>query len=214
MSIAREVATNLLEKGAVKISVDPPFTWSSGIKSPIYCDNRIMIAYPGAREIVVEGFKNLIKEKGLDPDVIGGTATAGIPWAAFLAYETVLPMIYIRAEKKEHGAGKQIEGYLKEGENVLIIEDLISTGGSSLRTAQAVREEGKCTVEHLFAIVTYEFDKAKKGFEDANIELSTLTDFSTLVEVAQERGDLTGEELKIVMDFSADPQGWGERNGF
>ena len=132
------------------MSIDPPFTWVSGIKSPVYCDNRRMIAFVEERKLVVEAFKKLIEEKGLKPDVIGGTATAAIPWAAFLAYDLGLPMIYIRPEKKEHGAGKQIEGHLDPGQNVLIVEDLISTGGSSVKAAEAVRNEGGCTVEDIF----------------------------------------------------------------
>ena len=126
--ISQKVATNLLDRKAVMVKIDPPFTWVSGIKSPVYCDNRKMISFPEERRVVVEAFKEVLEGKVARgememPDVIGGTATAAIPWAAFLAYEMGLPMIYIRPEKKEHGAGKQVEGYLEAGQKVLIVED-------------------------------------------------------------------------------------------
>lgn len=209
MSLAREIAENLLNKEAVKVSIDPPFTWASGIKSPVYCDNRKMIAFPKERRAVVEGLKKLMEEKGLTPDVIGGTATAAIPWASFLAYELDLPMIYIRPEKKEHGAGKQIEGYLEPGQNVLIVEDLISTGGSSVAAAEAVRNEGGCTVEDIFAIVSWEIPKAAVVFADANIRLTTLTDYTNIIGLAGERGDIPADQLAVVMEFKEDPAAWG-----
>lgn len=214
MSIKIDIARNLLSKGAVKVSIDPPFKWTSGILSPIYCDNRLMIAFPEERRAVVEGFKALIAERGLKPDVIGGTATAAIPWAAFLAYEMGLPMIYIRPEKKEHGAGKQIEGYLEKGKKVLIVEDLVSTGGSSVAAVEAVREEGGCTVEDVFAIVTYGMDKARVAFDDAGVRLTTLTDYATIVELAREMGVVPEDKLQTVLDFAMDPPGWGVKMGF
>lgn len=214
MSLAKEIAANLLKKEAVKVKIDPPFQWVSGIKSPVYCDNRKMIAFPEERKAVVEGFKTLIKEKGLKFDVIGGTATAAIPWAAFLAYDLGVPMIYIRPEKKEHGAGKQIEGYLEAGQKVLIVEDLISTGGSSVQAADAVREEGGCTVTDIVAIVTWEIPKAGVRFEEAGIELHTLTDYTNIIGLAAETGAIPEDKLTIVLDFKADPPAWGEKHGF
>lgn len=214
MNIAEQIAENLLKREAVRVSMNPPFTWTSGIKSPIYCDNRKMIAFVEERRAVVEAFVAMVREKGGNPDVIGGTATAAIPWAAFVAYEMDLSMIYIRPEKKEHGAGKQIEGYLEPGKKVLIIEDLISTGGSSVNAAEAVRNEGGCVVEDVFAIVTYQMAKAEQAFDAANLRLSTLTDFTTLMARAKEMGNLSEEELAKVLEFGKDPAGWGEKMGF
>lgn len=210
MELSKRIAENLLMKGAVKVSIDPPFTWVSGIKSPVYCDNRQMIAYPEERKSVIEGFKFMMKEQGLEPDVIGGTATAAIPWAAFLAYDLGLPMIYIRPEKKEHGAGKQIEGALEPGQRVLIVEDLISTGGSSVRAAHAVREEGQCTVENIFAIVTWEIPKSKTAFEEAQINLSTLTNYTDIIGLAAEKGYIPEDQLDVVLKFKEDPAAWGD----
>ncbi len=214
MELSKEIAANLLKREAVKVSIDPPFTWVSGIKSPVYCDNRKMIAFPEERKAVVEGFKIIMNQKGLKPDVIGGTATAAIPWAAFLAYDLGLPMIYIRPEKKEHGAGKQIEGHLEEGQNVLIVEDLISTGGSSVKAAEAVRNEGKCIVEDIFAIVTWEIPKAVTRFAEANINLTTLTDYTNIIGLAAENGIIPADQLETVLQFKEDPAAWGEKMGF
>ncbi|MBD3330363.1 orotate phosphoribosyltransferase [Candidatus Peregrinibacteria bacterium] len=213
MSLEKEIAENLLNKEAVKVSIEPPFTWVSGIKSPVYCDNRKMISFPEERKAVVEGFKTLLEEKGLKPDVLGGTATAAIPWAAFLAYELDLPMIYIRPEKKEHGAGKQIEGHLEEGQNVLIIEDLISTGGSSVKAAEAVREAG-AKVDDIFAIVTWEIPKSISRFEEANLSLSTLTDYTNIIGLASEKGVIPSDQLDAILQFKEDPASWGEKMGF
>lgn len=213
MSISKNIAENLLKREAVRISVEPPFTWTSGIKSPIYCDNRKMISFVEERKAVVEAFKMMIEEKGLKFDVIGGTATAAIPWAAFLAYELGVSMIYIRPEKKAHGAGKQIEGELEAGKRVLIVEDLISTGGSSVKAAEAVREEGGCVVEDILAIVTYGMDSAKKAFADANLQMHTLTDFAQIVSSASAMGSITAQQEELVLDFASDPAGWGVKMG-
>jgi len=215
---ANDIAKRLLEIEAVKISTDPPFTWTSGIKSPIYCDNRKLISYPDHRKAVVMGWKTLIEQKVAGgemtmPDVLGGTATAAIPWAAFLAYEMNLPMVYIRPEPKAHGAGKQIEGDLKAGQNVLIVEDLISTGGSSVKAAQAVRDEGQCTVTDIFSIMHYEMQKATDRFAEANLTLTNLTGFSSLLGVAKELGTITAEQEAMVLKFSEDPPTWADRVG-
>lgn len=211
--LAREIAGNLLDKKAVMVSIDPPFNWASGIKSPVYCDNRKMIAYPAERKLVIEGFKKLIEEKGLEFDVIGGTATAAIPWAAFLAYEMGLPMIYIRPEKKEHGAGKQIEGALESGKKVLIVEDLISTGGSSVKAVEAVREEGGCEVTDVLSIVSWEIPKSKTRFEEANLNLHVLTDYTNIIGLASERGDIPAEKMETILAFKEDPAAWAEKMG-
>lgn len=214
MSLAKEISESLLKRGAVKVSIDPPFTWVSGIKSPVYCDNRKMISFVEDRKAIVDGLISLMKEKDLKPDVIGGTATAAIPWAAFLAYELGLPMIYIRPEKKEHGAGKQIEGHLEPNQNVLIVEDLISTGGSSVKAAEAVREEGGCVVEDILAIVTWEIPKSKVRFEEAGIRLSTLTDYTNIIGLAAETGAIPSDQLDVVLQFKENPAEWGKKMGF
>jgi len=216
--VSKKIATNLLEKKAVMVKVDPPFSWVSGIKSPVYCDNRKMISFPAERTDVVNAFENLIHEKVKNgemdmPDVIGGTATAAIPWAAFLAAQMDLPMIYIRPEKKEHGAGKQIEGYLESGQKVLIVEDLISTGGSSVKAAEAVKESNGLVTD-IFAIVSWELQKSITRFDEAGLKLSNLTGFTDLIALARERGDITEEMHDVVMDFKDDTAGWGEKHGF
>jgi len=213
MNNQKEIAAALLDREAVKVSIDPPFTWASGIKSPVYCDNRKMIAFPWERKIIVEAFKALIQERGLEFDVIGGTATAAIPWAGFLAYDLDVPMIYIRPEKKEHGAGKQIEGHLAPGQKVLIVEDLISTGGSSVQAAEAVRNEGGCIVTDILAIVTWEIPKAITLLEEAGISLHTLTDYTNIIGLAAERGYFPADQLETILQFKEDPSEWAEKMG-
>jgi len=208
MDAAAIVAKDLIDHKAVKISIDPPFTWASGIQSPIYCDNRMMIAHPEARATIVSEF--MVHIDHMKPDVIAGTATAGIPWAAFVAYQMKLPMVYVRPKAKEHGAGKQIEGYLEPNKKVVLVEDLISTGGSSIRAAEALKTEGKAIVQDVVAIVTYEMQRAKDAFAEAGINLTTLTDFSHLLKEANKQGTLTGEQIATVMEFSMDPAGWWE----
>lgn len=208
MGKAKEIAEILLGIGAVKVKMDPPFTWTSGIKSPVYCDNRKLISYPKERRRIVEGFVDMLRAANLDPEYIGGTATAAIPWAAFLAYELDLPMIYIRPEKKEHGAGKQVEGELPPGKRVLIVEDLISTGGSSVNAARAVQAECKGVVTDIFAIVTWELEESKKQFADAGLKLSTLTNFSNIIGLALERGVISQEEWEKILEFKKNPKQW------
>lgn len=208
--LAEKIAERLLAREAIKVKIDPPFTWASGIKSPVYCDNRKMLGFVGDREIIVEGFKEMIKESGLEFDVIGGTATAAIPWAAFLAQELKKPMIYIRPEKKDHGEGKQIEGFLPEGQKVLIVEDLISTGGSSVKAAEVVRNEGGCIVEDILAIVSWELPKAALVFEAAGLNLKVMTGYGSIVKVAAEKGYISKDQLEIVIKFKEDPEKWGE----
>lgn len=215
--ISKKIATNLLEKKAVMVKMDPPFTWVSGIASPVYCDNRKMISFPAERGDVVVAFEEVLRARVASgememPDVIGGTATAAIPWAAFLAYKMDLPMVYIRPEAKDHGAGKQVEGFLGEGQKVLIVEDLISTGGSSVKAAQAVVAEGG-VVTDIFSIVSWELPKALSCFAEAGLKLTNLTGFTDIIGLARDRGDITPEQYEVVMDFKNDTAGWGERHG-
>lgn len=208
MNLESSIADNLLGIGAVKVSMNPPFTWTSGIKSPVYCDNRKLISHPRERKNIIDGFVQLVKALPQMPEYIGGTATAAIAWAAFLAYELNLPMIYIRPEKKEHGAGRQVEGDLPPGKRVLIVEDLISTGGSSINAAAAVQNECKGIVTDIFAIVTYELDEAKKKFTDSGLHLHTLTNFSQIMTRALEVSTINKEEWNKILEFRKDPRNW------
>lgn len=206
-----EIARILLEKKAVTLNAKDPFTFVSGIRSPIYCDNRQMIAYPKEREQIVEAFIN--ESQNSDFDIVAGTSTAGIPWASWISNRLNKPMAYIRSEKKGHGAGNQIEGVDVEGKTVLIIEDLISTGGSSFSAVKAVREGGGSCVA-VVAIFTYDFEKARMIFKEGGCKLLTITNFSTLVNIAKKNGFLTDREQALVLSWNKDPQNWGPKHGF
>ncbi|KHE93717.1 MAG: orotate phosphoribosyltransferase [Candidatus Scalindua rubra] len=206
-----DIARVLLEKKAVILNAKEPFTFVSGIRSPIYCDNRQMIAYPEEREQIVDAF--ISASHDCDFDIVAGTSTAGIPWASWISDKLNKPMAYIRSAKKEHGAGNQIEGADVDGEKVLIVEDLISTGGSSFSAVEAVRERGG-SCEAVVAIFTYDFKKAKDIFKEGRCRLLTVTNFSTLVNVAKKNDILTDRELSLVLDWNRDPQNWGPKHGF
>ena len=209
MDYARNVAGKLLEIGAVKLQPKNPFTWTSGLKSPIYCDNRMLISHPDVYELVVDAFIDIIENReNLEFDFLAGTATAGIPWAAFLAYDAKVPMIYVRSKPKEHGARKMIEGDLPTGKSVLVVEDLISTGGSSIRTVQALRNEGGAKVTDVIAIFSYNFEKAQTQFKEANINVWTVADIQTLTDVAVEMGKISKEEKEMVLAFTRSPDAW------
>lgn len=208
MQTQQIISEILLKTASVKISTNPPFTYTSGIKSPIYCDNRRLISFVEDRNVVVKAFQQLIESSNLKPDFLAGTATAAIPWAAFLAQEMNLPMVYVRPEPKAHGTGKQIEGVLKENSKVLVVEDLVSTGGSSIKTANVIRNEGKSEVLGVVSIMTYGMPKAVKGFKDAALDLKTLTDFETLMSLVRETGALSEEEYKLAIEWNKDPENW------
>ncbi len=206
-----DIAKALLEKKAIKLNVKDPFTFVSGIRSPIYCDNRQMIAYHKKKKKIVDYFIN--ESRKYDFDIVAGTSTAGIPWASWISEKMNKPMAYIRGSKKGHGVGNQIEGANVDGKRVIIIEDLISTGGSSFCAVEAVREVGGTCVA-VVAIFSYDFAKARNKFREGECELLTITDFSTLVNIAKEEGILTDKELNIVLDWNKDPRGWGLKHGF
>ena len=208
MDRAKKVAKALLDVEAVRINVKEPFTFVSGIKSPIYCDNRKVIGYPEARDLIVDSFVEVLE--GKDFDVIAGTATAGIPWAAFIADKMNKPMAYIRSKKKEHGAGKQIEGASVEGKRVVVIEDLISTGGSCIQAVGAARAEGATYVE-VSAIFSYEFKKAFDNFNSIDCKWETLSTFMELLELVKEQEYLNEEEFDIAASWNKDPQAWGNQ---
>ena len=181
----KEIAKNLLKINAVKLSPEDPFTWASGIKSPIYCDNRLTISYPEIRKQIAQGLASKIKEKFPDVEVIGGVATAGIPHASWVAEELNLPLIYVRSNPKDHGRGKQIEGVLKKGAKTVLIDDLLSTGGSVLKAVDAAKNEG-ADVIGVGAIFSYELPAVYQNFEKAGMPFTTLTNYSELLEAAQE----------------------------
>ncbi len=206
-----EIAEALLKINAVALSLNPPFTWVSGIRSPIYCDNRLLISHPTERNLVVNSFLEVIKSMDRKPDCIAGTATSGIPFAAWVADRMNLPMCYVRAEKKAHGKGKAIEGEVHEGENVLVIEDLISTGKSSVAVVHNLLEAG-LNVTGVVAIFSYEMEKAKENFNSVNIVPQPMETISSLLELAVSNGTLSREDAILVNDFRNDPQGWYQRN--
>lgn len=209
MSPATRIAELLINIGAVQLSVDPPFTWTSGIKSPIYCDNRMLYSHPEARDFVVEGMIDRINALQVDPDAIVGTATAAIGWAALVADRLKLPFAYVRSKAKEHGAKKRVEGDLGKGKHIVVVEDLISTGGSALSTVEALRTEADATVSDVVAIFTYEFLTAIESAQEAGIRFHALSDFSTLLEVAADQGRLEKESINKARTFAKDPQNWG-----
>ncbi|MGO2890539.1 orotate phosphoribosyltransferase [Enterococcus devriesei] len=205
--IAEQIAKDLLSIEAVSLSPDEPFTWASGLKSPIYCDNRVTMSYPAVRRAIAKGLAEKIKQDFPNVEVIAGTATAGIPHAAWVAELLDLPMVYIRSKPKDHGQGNQIEGRIKEGQKMVVIEDLISTGGSVLEAAQAAEKEG-ADILGVAAIFTYELAKGKQNFETANIPLVTLTNYSTLIESALKENYINQEQLELLKKWRQDPENW------
>jgi len=209
---ARTIAASLLNIGAVELRPGDPFTWSSGLVAPIYCDNRLTIAYPRVRRAIRDGFAEIIRREGLAGATIAGTATAGIPHAAWLAETVDAPMAYVRSSAKGHGQGARIEGTVGKGTEVIVVEDLISTGGSALDAVGALREVG-ATVQVVLAIFSYELDVAAAAFEEAGVPQHVLTGFSTLIDVAHEHGDLSEAELAALTEWRADPEAWSVAHG-
>lgn len=196
----KEIAKNLLHIKAVQINTTSYFTWTSGIKSPIYCDNRLTMSYPNIRQKITNAFKQMIQQIDEKPDVIAGCATAGIPHAAWLADALHLPMVYVRSKPKSHGKGNQIEGYLESGQHVIVIEDLISTGGSSIEAAQALQREG-AEVSHVLAIFTYGLKKADHNFIQANLSYQTITNYDDILEVLTEEGQISSTEKQTLQTW-------------
>jgi orotate phosphoribosyltransferase len=205
----KEIATHLLEIGAVSLQPNEPFTWSSGLKSPIYCDNRLTLAYPNVRSTIADGLTTLIRAHFSGAEAIAGTATAGIPHAAWVSERLNLPMCYVRSQAKGHGKGKQIEGKVEKGQKVVVVEDLISTGGSSLNAVRALKEAG-CHVLGVVAIFTYGLEKGKQAFAENNVEVHTLTDYDTLIEIAVELGVVTEQDLATLRKWRENPEEWGK----
>lgn len=208
--IAAKVARSLIEIKAVGVRANNPITFKSGIISPVYVDNRTLPYHPQAWKPVIEGFKALLQEKKIAFDVLAGVAVGGVPHASTLGYIINRPSLFIRKEAKEHGTGKRIEGGSVAGKNVLLIEDLITTGGSSLSGVNALREEG-AIVTNIASIVTYDFAEATKAFSEAKITADSLTNFPTIMKEGVAMGCFTKEEQAAVEAWLEDPHGWGAK---
>jgi orotate phosphoribosyltransferase len=200
----KAIASHLLEIGAVFLQPSNPFTWSSGMKSPIYCDNRLTLSYPEIRKEIANGLAGLIRKHFPGVQVIAGTATAGIAHAAWVSDLMNLPMCYVRSKAKGHGKGNQIEGKVTEGQKVVVVEDLISTGGSAITCVQALREAG-CEVLGVVSIFTYELEAGKEKLEAVNITNYSLSDYTTLVEVAAEKGMISEEDMEKLVQWRENP---------
>lgn len=204
---AREVAAKLLDIGAIKLNHQKPFTWSSGWKSPVYCDNRLALSYPLIRSFIKNALATAIHENFPDVECIAGVATAGIPQGALVSEELGLPFVYVRPKPKEHGMGNLIEGKIEVNQKVVLVEDLISTGGSSLKAAQAMRDAG-FDVIGMVAIFTYGFEQSEKNFEEEKVRLICLSDFNHLLQEALERKYLDENQLIYVKSWRLDPSNW------
>jgi orotate phosphoribosyltransferase len=209
--IAQKIAEILLDIKAIKLSPNAPFTWASGLRSPIYCDNRIALSYPENRTYIKESIVSTIRNNYSDVEVIAGVATAGIPQGALVAEEMGLPFVYIRSSAKSHGMTNKIEGKLEQGKNVVVIEDLVSTGKSSLNAVDAIRDAG-ANVMGMVAIFTYGLNIATQNFEKYNCDLIALSNYDTMINMAINK-DYVGENDKnSLLDWRQDPQKWSDNN--
>ena len=206
--LAAEIAGDLLKIEAIKLSPDNPFTWASGWKSPIYCDNRLSLSYPDVRSIIKTALSLAISKEFQGVDVIAGVATAGIPQGALVADELALPFIYVRSKSKGHGLQNMIEGKIEKGQKVLLIEDLVSTGGSSLAAAEALREAG-AEIAGMIAIFTYGFPISEQNFAENNVDLVVLSDYHHLLDYAQDERMFENDTLKTLKEWREDPANWG-----
>ncbi len=203
----------LTESKAFCINIKEPYTYSSGIISPIYTDNRLLISEPNYFISIIKTFVKIIKKNKINFDKIAGTATAGIPWASFLAYKLKKPMIYVRNEAKDHGKKNLIEGKILNGEKVLVIEDLISTGSSAINTIKTIKDNGGI-VDTCIAIFTYNMTISKEKFKEENVNLITLTDIDKILKHVIKKDITNKEDKKILMDWKKDPNGWAKKYGF
>lgn len=201
------VAEKLLQINAIKLSVNNPFTWASGWKSPIYCDNRKILSFPYIRDFIKSEMCDVVFKSYSDIDLIAGVATAGIPWGAMVADQLKLPFIYVRPKPKEHGLGNQIEGFYESGKNVILIEDLISTGKSSLQVAEVLKYAG-LQVNGLVSIFNYGFEQAKTSFGLVNLNFYSLTDYESLVSKAIEKNIISRADQKALLNWRKDPANW------
>ena len=203
MSIQKEIAKGMLKVGAVELNATDLFTWASGIKSPIYCDTRLTISDVVVRKQIANGLAETIKQFFPETEVVAGTATAGIPHAAWVSDVLQLPMVYVRSKAKGHGRGKQIEGKFSEGQKVVVVEDIISTGGSSITAVEALREAG-CEVVGVVCVYTYNLPKAEQAFEETGVKYVSLTNFDYLVEAAIETNQLQETDIPFLTKWHRD----------
>ncbi len=202
-----KISEILLDANAVMLRTKPPFRWASGILSPIYTDNRILMSYPKEREVIVNSLIGMIRQNNINFHGFAATATAGIPWGAWLSQKLRKPMAYVRNEAKGHGRENLVEGIIEEGKSYIVVEDLISTGTSSINTINAVRTK-KGIVENCIAIFTYELEKSRINFENSSVRLLALTGFTSFVKTALEKKYITREQLNHIMDWKKHPEGW------
>lgn len=201
------IAKELLQINAIKLSPANPFTWASGWKSPIYCDNRKILSYPKSRDIVKQAFAEMVKKEFGIPDVIAGVATGAIAHGVLVAEALDIPFVYVRSTSKQHGLTNQIEGVLKAGQTVVVIEDLVSTGGSSLKAVEALRNAG-AKVTGMLAIFSYGFDVAEENFAKAKCELKTLTNYHTLIDIAADTNYIEADEIQTLEKWRMAPSKW------
>jgi len=207
MTDAKAVAEKLLQVNAVKLNPAQPFTWASGWKSPIYCDNRKVLSFPFIRDFIKSEMCNVVFEKFPDAQLLAGVATAGIAWGAMAADQLKLPYIYVRPKPKDHGLGNQIEGYFEKGQHTVVIEDLVSTGKSSLQVVDVLKEAG-LNVIGMVSIFTYGFALATEEFNKASIIYYSLTDYPTLIELALEKGIVSAGQEEVLLKWRDDPANW------
>ncbi|KFF05796.1 orotate phosphoribosyltransferase [Flavobacterium reichenbachii] len=206
---AEKTAELLLQINAIKLNPENPFTWASGWKSPIYCDNRLILSFPSIRNYVRDEFaKNIEKQFG-KPDVIAGVATGAIGIGILVAESLGLPFVYVRPEAKKHGRQNQVEGFLQKGQNVVVVEDLISTGNSSLLAVEALRNEG-ANIKGMAAIFTYGFGVAEENFKNANIDLYTLSNYANLLDLAVQKQYITEDQQSTLLEWNESPSTWGQ----
>lgn len=203
----KAIAEKLLQINAIKLDVDQPFTWASGWKSPIYCDNRKVLSFPYVRDFIKSEMCNVIFQDFAGAEILAGVATAGIAWGAMAADQLKLPFIYVRPKPKEHGLGNQIEGHFEKGQKTVVIEDLVSTGKSSLQVVNVLRDSG-LDVIGMVSIFNYGFQVAEKAFKEAGIPYKSLTDYPTLISLATEKLNLTAEAQRELLNWREDPANW------
>jgi orotate phosphoribosyltransferase len=203
----KAIAEKLLQINAIKLNIEHPFTWASGWKSPIYCDNRKILSFPFVRDYIKSEMCNIIFQTFDNADMIAGVATAGIPWGAMAADQLKLPYIYVRPKPKEHGLGNQIEGFYEPGKRVVVVEDLVSTGKSSLQVVDVLKN-ADLEVEGMVSIFNYGFQQAKNAFEKYQIPLKSLTDYDSLIALAIEQKSISESEQKTLLNWRQDPANW------
>jgi orotate phosphoribosyltransferase len=203
----RAIAEKLLQINAIKLNVHDPFTWASGWKSPIYCDNRKVLSFPFIRDFIKSEMCNVIFQDFGGADLLAGVATAGIAWGAMAADQLKLPFVYVRPKPKEHGLGNQIEGYFEKGQKVVVVEDLVSTGKSSLQVVHVLKEAG-LDVIGMVSIFTYGFPVAKEVFQSAGLAYKSLTNYETLISLARDKGQVKPEDESILLNWRMDPANW------